>query len=449
MAAPVTAASALQLKTAAIAPRPIAPPEAPFAPQWSRSPTQTTAPLGGKTPAKVPALTPSVSAPLADAALTAGESGLSPRHPVSEPATTPLAASAIAPDLSPSLSARPPAPIAEVAAAKPRNPKGAIAPTSPQNLTAPALAITAPGVFPDVERAPSPESSLTPDVLAPDGQELAEETDPVPDADSVELEADPDIRDEDLGEIRILRPQATPPPPQPPIAQLLLQASAFASTNITGLEAPSEGGYPLGSGATLLLTPPLGPGTRLIASAGGGLTRFPGNGSANYNALDFSAGIQHQLNRETYGRIGWNHRQLHRAGDDDQLSSTHAVNLTLGRQDWLSDRLRLDSFYRLQAHFVNPDDFSRLTHTLGTNLRYTLSPQVESLVGYQLALEDYTQTVRFDTKHRLRAGITYRPSRDLYVSGLVSYLLGASSESDVALDGLTVGLTVGFNLPLF
>ena len=285
-------------------------------------------------------------------------------------------------------------------------------------------------------------------LIAQETADLSEPVDSELNADVADLEDDPDISEDDLGEIRILQPQELPPPPEPPIAQLLLQASAFASTNITGLEDPSDGGYPLGTGATLLLTPALGPGTRLIASAGGSLTRFPDNGSSNYNALNFAVGVQHQLNRETYGRIGWSNRQLYRPGEE-QLSNTHSINLTVGRQDWFSDRLRLDSFYRLQAQFVDPDDFSRLTNTLGANLRYTLSPQVEGLVGYQLSLEDYTQTVRFDTKHRLRAGITYRPRQDLYVSGLVSYLLGSSSDSDVALDGLTVGLVLGFNLPLF
>jgi hypothetical protein len=122
--------------------------------------------------------------------------------------------------------------------------------------------------------------------------------DPIPDADLVPIETAPEIESEDLGEIRILQPRAAAAPSTPPTAQLLLQASAFGSTNITGLEEPSEGGFPLGTGATLLLTPALGPSTRLIASAGGGITRFPGNGDFNYNALDFSVGVQQQLTQE-------------------------------------------------------------------------------------------------------------------------------------------------------
>ena len=303
----------------------------------------------------------------------------------------------------------------------------------------PVAVTTASGESPSVQTRPLFSESVQP----------VETAIPIADSETMETESASDVSNEDLGEIQILRPREIAPPPQPPIGRLLVQTSAFASTNITGLEEPSTGGYPLGTSATLLLTPPLGPDTRLVASAGAGLTRFLENGSSNYNSFDFAVGVQHQLNREMYGRIGWSHRRLYRAGSGDELSSTHAVNLTLGRQDRFSDDLRLDSFYRLQAYFVGPDDFSRLTNTLGANLRYALSPRVEGSVGYQLSLEDYTQAVRFDTKHRLRAGVTYRPGSDVYVSGLLSYLFGTSSDDDVALDGLSVGLVFGYNLPLF
>lgn len=277
----------------------------------------------------------------------------------------------------------------------------------------------------------------------------ASDFDPVPDVDRVPLETAPEIESEDLGEIRILQPRATAPPPAPPTAQLLIQASAFASTNISGLEVSDEGGYPLGAGATLLLTPELGPSTRLVASAGAGVTRFPGDGDFNYDALDFSVGVQHQLTRDMYGRIAWDNRQLYRTGSGENLASTNAVNLTLGRQDKFSDDLRLDSYYVLQGRFVNPDEFSRLTNSLGANVRYAFSPQVDGLIGYQLALEDYTQVVRFDTTHRLRASINYRPSPEFYVSSTASYFFGSSSDQDVSLDNLSIGFSVGFNVPLF
>jgi hypothetical protein len=273
--------------------------------------------------------------------------------------------------------------------------------------------------------------------------------DPIPDADLVPIETAPEIESEDLGEIRILQPRAAAAPSTPPTAQLLLQASAFGSTNITGLEEPSEGGFPLGTGATLLLTPALGPSTRLIASAGGGITRFPGNGDFNYNALDFSVGVQQQLTQEMYGRIAWDNRQLYRSGSGENLASINAVNLTIGRQDRFSDQLRLDSYYILQGRFVSPNEYSRLTNSLGANVRYALTPQVEGLVGYQLAFEDYTQVVRFDTTQSLRAGFNYRPSSEFYVSSMASYFFGSSSDADVFLDNLSFGFSVGFNVPLF
>lgn len=287
-----------------------------------------------------------------------------------------------------------------------------------------------------------------PDFFAQADLEPSSGFDPVPEVEAVPSETAPEIEAEDLGEIRIVQPEAAKPA-QPPTARLLVQSSAYASTNITGLDEPSTGGYPLATGATLLLTPSLGPSTRVVASAGAGLTRFPDRGSSNYDVLDFSVGLQQQFSDEMYGRLAWDNRQLYRAGSGENLASTNAVNFTVGRQDQFSDRLRLDSFYDLQARFVSPDDFSRLTNSLGANLRYALSPQVETLVGYQLSLEDYTQVVRFDTTHRLRAGIHYRPAADVFLSGIATYLLGSSSEDEVSLDNLSIGFSVGLNLSLF
>jgi hypothetical protein len=296
---------------------------------------------------------------------------------------------------------------------------------------------------------PMPVATITETILAQADPSQSGDFDPVPDGDLVPIETAPEIESEDLGEIRILRPRAVQPDAVPPMAHLLLQTSAYASTNITGLDTPSDGGYPLGFGATLLLTPTLGPSTRLVASAGAGINRFPGDGNFNYDALDFSVGVQHQLNREMYGRIAWDNRQLYRAGSGENLSSTNAVNFTLGRQDRFSDDLRLDSYYILQGRFVSPNEFSRLTNSVGANLRYSFSPEVDGLVGYQLALEDYTQVVRFDTTHRLRAGLNYRPSSEFYVSSTASYFFGSSSDQDVSLDNLSIGFSVGFNVPLF
>lgn len=412
-----------QPESMATPPAPPATPEVSLKPQWSGSPTQSV-----RTAAKEKEESPQAPADKTSVSLSEIETRLASEVPApaaiaANPATTqaPIPPQNAPADVEP---------LPDAIAIRHTTPK--LAPTAPLELPEHVLAQAETNPPADFDPVPGPQTS--PLEIEPDTSEEAVD--------------EADISEDDLGEILILQPRA-PTSPRPPTAQLLVQGSAFASTNITGLETPSTGGYLLGSGATLLLTPPLGPSTRLVASAGAGLTRFPNTGSSNYDAFDFSVGIQQQLNPNMFGSIGWEHRRLYRAGSGEQLSSTHAANLTIGRQDQFSDRLRLDSFYRLRANFVSPDDFSRLTNSLGANLRYALSPQVEGLVGYQLSLEDYTRVARFDTNHRFRAGITYRPRPDLYVSGLASYVLGSSSDDTISADGLSVGLVFGFNLPLF
>lgn len=270
-----------------------------------------------------------------------------------------------------------------------------------------------------------------------------------PPADSNQ-ETDPqDIKDE-LGEIEIITPrQQQPPQRRQPDVQLLLRSSAFTSSNITSLEIFQPSDTVFINSATLLATPKLGENTRLVAAAGGGLVRYADQGDFNYNYLNFNVGIQQRLTRGMYGQLGWVQERLYRNGSGDRLLLDDSLRLTVGRQDQLSDRLRLDSFYELRTSFATPNDQNRVANTLGARLRYDITPQLQGALDYRLSLKDFTQQDRFDTQNQIGLEAIYSLNRDLFISGSASYLFGSSSDATVDLDNFSVGINIGLNLPLF
>ncbi len=270
-----------------------------------------------------------------------------------------------------------------------------------------------------------------------------------PPADSNQQIDPQDIEDE-LGEIEIITPrQQQPPQRRQPDVQLLLRSSAFTSSNITGFEVLQPGDTVFINGATLLATPKLGEDTRLVAAVGGGLVRYADNGDFNYNYLNFNVGVQQKLTREMYGQLGWVQERLYRNGSGDRLLLDDSVRLTVGRQDQLDSRLRVDSFYELRASFATPNDQNRLANTLGARLRYDITPQLQGALDYRLSLRDFTQQDRFDTQNQIGLEAIYSINRDLFISGSASYLFGSSSDATVDLDNFSVGVNIGLNVPLF
>lgn len=260
----------------------------------------------------------------------------------------------------------------------------------------------------------------------------------------------PEDVESELGEIRIIQPQwAQPRPRRRPSAQLLLRSAAFTSSNITGLEAIQESDNLLTNSASVLVTPKLGPETTLVAAAGYGLTRFPDEGDSNYDFLNLSVGVQQQLNRATYAQLGWVQRQLYSEDSGARLLLDNSLRFIIGRQDQLADKLRLDSFYELRARFTDPNDRNRLGNTLGARLRYDITPQLSSFLGYQLRLDDFTRVARFDARHQIRAATTYSVNRTVFVGGSLSYLFGSSSDSAIDLENFSAGLSLGVNIPFF
>jgi len=285
----------------------------------------------------------------------------------------------------------------------------------------------------------------TADPLEADDFLTPEEAGPALNAEDVEAE---------VGDIQLLsRPTRSQPRPQPvrqqPNGQLLLRSSAFTSSNVTGNDLTQTGDLVFVNQATFLATPKLGPNTRLIATASGGLTRFAEEGNGNYDSLGASLGIQQRFTPRTYGQLGWVNDRLYNSNSGNRTLTDNSARLLIGRQDQLNPKLRLDTTYELRARFTHPTDRSRVTNSLGTRLRYDLSPDWQSTLSYRLAFNDYTQTGRFDTAHQIQAATTYTPTHNTFVSGFASYAFGRSSETTTDLENLSFGLGLGVNLPLF
>ncbi len=259
---------------------------------------------------------------------------------------------------------------------------------------------------------------------------------------------DPEDTRSEVGEIRILDRPAVAERRQPDV-QLLLRSSTFSSSNITSLSTFRPSDTVFVNSALLLATPKLGETTRLIASAGGGLVRFANQGDSDYNLLNFNVAVQQRIAPGTYGQLGWVQENLYRSGSGDRLLRDNSVQFILGRQDQLGQQLRLDSFYELRASFTNPDDQNRVENTLGARLRYDITPKLQGALDYRLTFKNFTQVDRSDTEHQISALAIYNINSDVFVTGSVSYLFGRSSSSAIDLDNLSVGVSLGWNVPLF
>lgn len=260
---------------------------------------------------------------------------------------------------------------------------------------------------------------------------------------------DPKEVEDELGEIRIIKPSPVQQPPQrrQPDVQLLLRSGAFTSSNITAVDFLQRSDTVFTNSATLLATPQLGENTRLVTSVTGGLTNFATKDEFNYKYLSFNAGIQQRLAPGMYGQIGWVQDRLYN-NDGSRILLDDSVRLTIGRQDQLASQLRLDTFYDLRASFAEPKEQNRVANSLGARLRYDITPQLQGAIDYRLTFKNYTQQDRFDTQHQIGLDLIYNINQDLFIGSSASYLFGSSSASSIELDNFSIGINLGLNVPL-
>ena len=244
--------------------------------------------------------------------------------------------------------------------------------------------------------------------------------------------------EDELGEVEIIR---RPIPRRQPDIQLQIRSTGFFNLDHTGLY----------SGATLLATPKIGPETRLVTFAGGGILLFRQIAFSDFSFLNAGVGVRHKLAEGTYGQVGFVHERLYKTtGGRFVVSNLLQLGVDWERQ--LSPRMQLNTAYELRGSLTEQStnfDTSRIANSLAVGLRYEITPQLESALGYQLVVNSFTSS-SFGTvvEQQLGASVTYRFSSTAFATGSLSYLFGTTVDSfrrELPLNNIIFGVGIGFN----
>ncbi len=253
--------------------------------------------------------------------------------------------------------------------------------------------------------------------------------------------------DSELGTLRVQEQELQAPPPER-IGHLFGQVGYFQSNNIfSGVDPVDDGLF--SSGLTLSIVPKLGAKTSLVTAIDGRMIRYSNHFDANYNQLRLRTGIRQQLSPNMFGEIGWNNQQLFSSKSGDRFLNENALRLALQRQDKISNRLWLYSFYEFRLGSAEPDSRSRVINSFSTDLIYYIQPRLQVGLEYQLALSDFTQNDRNDTYHLLLGSLTYETSRDSQISVQGGYSFGNSSDRSIDFNNLFFSVNYSIELGSF
>jgi hypothetical protein len=252
-----------------------------------------------------------------------------------------------------------------------------------------------------------------------------------------------------------------PPLPQiePPVAKFkpigLLQAHVgyFNTSNVFSSNVDTREDGLIFSGLTLASAYlPLGAKTYLNGSIDGNLIRYVNQSQYDYNQVKFNLGIYQQLSPRMYGEIGWSNQQLFSARSSDFLQagdrflSENSLKLSLGRRDYFTKTLMLDSSYEFSLNFAEPNNRSRIINSLLVSLNYYLQKPLEVGLNYQLNWSEFTERQRDDQYHRLFGHLIYRlsDSSNVNLQGGVSF--GDSTDKNINFD--TWFFSINYNLEI-
>ncbi|HBE47365.1 MAG TPA: hypothetical protein DDW76_00755 [Cyanobacteria bacterium UBA11369] len=266
--------------------------------------------------------------------------------------------------------------------------------------------------------------------------------------------------DPDLGILRLRQqelpppappPKPTPPPPPPrgtPVLHLLPRISYFQSNNIFSSVDP-VGDSLIYPSLMLWAVPQLGRNTFLTPSIEGSLIRYIREPQFNYNLLRLRTGISQRLSRGMFGEIGWTNQQFYRAEVGDRFLNEHMAYLSLSRQDQLTQRLRLNSYYDFRVSFADPDNRSRIINSLYLSLSYSFQTNLQLAMDYQFERSDFTVRDRYDQYHRIMGRLTYGVLRDSQISVSGGVSVGGSSEPWIDFDSLFFSVTYSVDFPIY
>lgn len=279
--------------------------------------------------------------------------------------------------------------------------------------------------------------------------------------------------DPDLGILRLQErptpeiPIAVPTPPRQPSAFLIARTDYFKTSNVLSSIDPVDDGL-IRTGLTLFYAPPIGPRTFLVTSIDANLLRYAkigrvnGGGSANYDELRFRAGIFYRITPRLSGEIGWSNQQLFRSATGLQqifgggrFFSDQSIRVELSRQDTLSPRLALGTFYLFRWSIADPNNAtttlrsSRVYNTFISTLSYSFSPKLLTALDYQFTWTHFLQQDRDDIYHQLAARVTYTVSPRAQLNIFSGFSFGHSTERTIDFNGFIFGAGLVFNVPIF
>lgn len=258
--------------------------------------------------------------------------------------------------------------------------------------------------------------------------------------------------DSELGILRI-RPtedvplEVEPEPTRQTTVFLTGRANVYGGNNLFRTPDPIEDRiYQTGVG--VFAFPRLSDSTNLVLSAEANLARYEDLSVVDYNELQFQAGIRQRLSQRSYGQLNWRYQDLSTPGSDSFFTADY-IELLLSRRDILNNRTWLDTYYQARLSHSDPKEFSRFSQIATGSLNYGFDPQTRVSLLYQLFLDDYIETSRYDTYHQVLAQFSHDLSSSTRISLFAGFRFGRSSRSDVNFDDTIYGASININVPLF
>ncbi len=314
--------------------------------------------------------------------------------------------------------------------------------------------------------------------LSPPDPEIGLRSVPVPDPELGTLQIQPlaidppvGAGDPELGTLR-LQDRATPQPPivlptrpRQPTAYLLARADYFKSSNVFSDIDPVDDGL-LRTGLTFFYAPPINARTFVITSLDANLIRYGRLGqyrdingnvqSLNYDELRLRVGVFYRITPRLSGEVGWSNQKLFASGrgleqvfGGREFFGDNSLRVELTRQDALSPRLSLTTYYQFRWSLANPNDRSRILNSVIATLGYNFSPRLQTAIDYQFTWSHFTQQARDDLYHQLIARVTYNLTPRTQINLFSGYSFGSSSDRRINFDSFIFGAGLVFSLPLF
>ncbi|MBE9012507.1 hypothetical protein IQ250_20110 [Pseudanabaenaceae cyanobacterium LEGE 13415] len=287
------------------------------------------------------------------------------------------------------------------------------------------------------------------------------------------IQTDPPVgsADPELGTLRIQERTTPQPPivlptrPRQPSAYLLARTDYFKSSNVFSDVDPVDDGL-FRTGLTFFYAPPIGSRTFLITSIDTNLIRYTRLGryrdingniqSLNYDELRLRAGVFHRLTPRLSAELGWSNQRLFTSDrglqqifSGREFFGDNSIRFELSRQDTLSPKLSLNTYYQFRWSFANPDDRSRILNTFIATLGYNFSQRFQTAIDYQFSWSHFTQQARDDLYHQLIGRVTYNFTPRTQANIFAGYSFGNSSDRRIDFDSFIFGAGLVFSVPLF